>query len=796
MGLIQTGGIYKTSRAAWAYMMEQKYGRIINTASAVGLYGNFGQTNYSTAKAATVGFSNTLAQEGAKFNIIVSTLAPNAGTRMTATVMPPEMVEALKPEYVAPLVAYLAHDTNRTTGGVYECGAGWISRVRWQRSGGYGFPVNEPLMPEQVKSKMSVINNFEDGRATYPLTPQDSITQVLNNVNAKGGLGDGGKSVKGAPGAAIKGSAPTTIDLEAAKKLDLPPAKYDYTERDLILYNLGLGAKRTDLDLVYENASDFKVLPTFGVIPAFPSMMNFPFGQVLPKFNPMMLLHGEQYLELRSPFPTSGSLETTSKILDIQDKGKGVTVVLATTTRDTKTGKDICYNESTTFIRGVPGQGASKTTQDRGAATAVNTPPVRKPDAVVTEKTTEEQAAIYRLSGDYNPLHIDPNMSKMGGFDVPILHGLCTFGIAGKHVLKQYGNMDPSSMSSMKARFVKHVFPGETLETSMWKEGNTVFFQVKVLERNELVISNAAVVLGGPSKSVKTEASMDVEGFKSSKVFQQIKANMDARSKEERKKQVASVNGVFCMDVTNSEGKQAAWFIDLKSGEGAVGPGKPPKADLTISIADDDFVSLATGKLNPQKAFTSGKLKVKGNIMLGTFTRRLLTIFKRQNLVPCWGAVPNCRLCNTCFCHPLPSWTTSDTCTGSHCLSSLTSAHRSYKEKSSRNMTEEVQKLTEKVEEIVLGPDGQPLSQKAIKKLQVNHFITINSTQKEQEKEKRKREVAEKLAAEKAAREANEVDYSPGKYGKLPLNQSQTRSSTLFTQKTNVKMANEHKYQE
>lgn len=121
-------GSYKTTKAAWEHMKEQKYGRIIMVTSAAGLYGNFGQTNYSAMKLALVGFANALAIEGAKLGIKVNTIAPLAGSRMTETIMPPELVKALKPEFVVPLVAYLCHDTADSTGGIYEVGAGWVSK--------------------------------------------------------------------------------------------------------------------------------------------------------------------------------------------------------------------------------------------------------------------------------------------------------------------------------------------------------------------------------------------------------------------------------------------------------------------------------------------------------------------------------------------------------------------------------------------------------------------------------------------------------------------------------------------
>ncbi|KAI8591188.1 hypothetical protein HDU88_004141 [Geranomyces variabilis] len=402
------------------------------------------------------------------------------------------------------------------------------------------------------------------------------------------------------------------------------PTRFDYTERDLALYALGVGATREDLALVYENHEDFTALPSFGVVPSFSTVMETPFGDFIPNFNPMLLLHGEQYLEQRAPVPTSGTLITTGKIVDIVDKGKGCVVVMGTETKD-EDGNLIYYNEFSNFIRGTKGVG-NKTGKERGAATALNEAPKRAPDAVVTEKTTENQAALYRLSGDYNPLHIDPNMSKIGGFDVPILHGLCSFGIAAKHVFKQYANSDPARVKSIKARFSKHVFPGETLRTEMWKEGNKIIFQVRVVERDVLAISNAAVELvpaegeeasaaGGAGKSA--EASVAVPGFESSKIFETLKLGVETGSEEERKARVQKVKAVFQFDITNSAGKTSSWYIDLKNPPGAVGAGPAPgKADATVIISDADFVTLASGKANAQKMFMAGKIKVKGQMML------------------------------------------------------------------------------------------------------------------------------------------------------------------------------------
>ncbi|RUS35130.1 Fox2 protein [Jimgerdemannia flammicorona] len=608
-------GTYKVTKAAWPHFLKQKYGRVINTASAVGLYGNFGQANYSAAKLGIVGLTKTLAIEGKKNNILVNVIAPNAGTRMTATVMPPEMVEAFKPEYVAPLIAFLGHESCPESGSIFEVGSGWIAKVRWQRSGGVGFSSSQPLLPEQIAKHWSDIVNFNDGRATHPTSTQEAFQQFMDNF-ANSAVSEPTKKEDG-------------LDIEAAKKLTFDPMEFSYSERDVILYALGVGAKRTDLHLVYENAENFTVLPTFGVIPSFAAMNAVPFGDFLPSFNPMMLLHGEQFLSLRKPIPTSGKFNSKARVIDILDKGKGASVVIGVSTTD-ESGDVLFDNEFTLFIRGIGGFGGKKTGEDRGAATATNNPPNRPPDAVVREKTAEDQAALYRLSGDYNPLHIDPSMSKMGGFDVPILHGLASFGIAGKHVLATYGKNDSASFKTIKARFAKHVFPGETLETQMWREGNKIIFQVRVVERDTIAISNAAVELAGTSDAAAAAATgspavapsggIAVDGFQSSAIFGQIKDNINATSSAERKAQVGKIKAVFQMDITNKDGKAQSWYIDLKNGEGDVGLGKPAKGkpDCTIAINDADFVEMAAGKLNTQKAFMQGKIKIKGNMMLAT----------------------------------------------------------------------------------------------------------------------------------------------------------------------------------
>ncbi|KAK3994888.1 hypothetical protein QBC44DRAFT_321433 [Cladorrhinum sp. PSN332] len=476
---VHARGTYKVTKAAWPYFLKQKYGRVVNTTSTSGIYGNFGQANYSAAKCAILGFSRALALEGAKYNIYVNTIAPNAGTAMTKTILPEELVQAFKPDYIAPLVLALSSDkVPNPTGGLYEVGSGWVGQTRWQRTGGHGFPVDVPLTPEEVVKNWNDIVTF-DGRADHPEKTQDSLSKIMANMENRSGEGK-------------KSGSNQYLEAQAkALQTESKGTEFSYTERDAMLYNLGIGAKRNQLNYIFEGADDFQVIPTFGVIPPFDTEFPYSFDELVPNFSPMMLLHGEQYLEVRKyPVPTAAKLISKGKLLEVVDKGNASIVKQAVTTTNAETGEEVFYNEMTVFLRGAGGFDGQKKPKDRGASTAANKPPARAPDVVVEEKTTEEQAALYRLSGDYNPLHVDPAFAKMGGFKVPILHGLCFFGIAGKAVYEKYGKF-----KNIKVRFAGSVLPGETLVTEMWKEGNKVIFQTKVKETGKLAIGGAAAEL-------------------------------------------------------------------------------------------------------------------------------------------------------------------------------------------------------------------------------------------------------------------------------------------------------------
>ena len=283
--------------------------------------------------------------------------------------------------------------------------------------------------------------------------------------------------------------------IEGLVGYEFPPLTFSYTERDVCLYALGVGAAtnmtdQEELQFTYELSTlGFKALPTFGVMytsKMIDVLVGGRIGNV--EFNPMMLVHGEQYLEIKQPIPTSGVITSHAKVAHIYDKGSGMLMVTDTSCKDSN-GKEIVFNQSSIFIRGMGGFGG-----ERGPSSEINIVPDREPDAIHVQQTLPQQALLYRLSGDFNPLHADPIMAAIGGFDRPILHGLCTFGFAGRAVLKHFCDNDPKRFRSIKVRFSKHVFPGETLVTEMWKVADTrIIFRTKVAERDVYVLTQAAV---------------------------------------------------------------------------------------------------------------------------------------------------------------------------------------------------------------------------------------------------------------------------------------------------------------
>ncbi len=253
------------------------------------------------------------------------------------------------------------------------------------------------------------------------------------------------------------------------------PGERSWSSKDALLYALGVGCGAEDpfseLEFTTENTADTpqQVLPTMAVVldgPGHAALAN------IGSFNPAMLVHGEQAIELFSPIPVSGTVSAVGEVVGVYDKGKGAVVVLEATSTDVASGQPLFKTRSSMFIRGEGGWGG-----DRGPSGPQNVAPEREPDHVVTYPTRVDQALIYRLSGDRNPLHSDPSFAAMGGFDKPILHGLCTYGFTGRALLHSLCGGDPARFKSMAGRFSSPVMPGEALTVKMWVDGEQAIFQ-------------------------------------------------------------------------------------------------------------------------------------------------------------------------------------------------------------------------------------------------------------------------------------------------------------------------------
>jgi len=280
------------------------------------------------------------------------------------------------------------------------------------------------------------------------------------------------------------------IDLEKAVGAELAGGTAAWSEEDIILYHLGVGAGVPPTDpgeLRYAYEGDLQVLPTYATIPQFPVMMSVGYA---PGFdiNPAMILHGEHEIVIHEPIPTSGTVIQAGKVTEILDKGKGALAIVEVVSTMERTGKPLFTNRAAVFIRGEGGFGG-----DSGPPNTDLTPS-RDPDHVVESVTLPQQALLYRMaSGDKNPLHADPGFAAFAGFDRPILHGLCTYGIVCKTVVDHALDGRPEAVASFRARFSGVVYPGETLVSSMWEIRDQVSVSTIAKERGATVLSNGVV---------------------------------------------------------------------------------------------------------------------------------------------------------------------------------------------------------------------------------------------------------------------------------------------------------------
>jgi len=242
------------------------------------------------------------------------------------------------------------------------------------------------------------------------------------------------------------------------------PVESNWTSKDALLYALGVGAGLDELAFTTENTTDTpqRVLPTMAVVLS--QGGSAALGSI-GTFNPAMLVHGGQAFELLGELPVEGTVSNEGTISAIYDKGSGALVVVDVISTDTSTGQPLFKNTTSIFLRGEGGWGG-----ERGPA-AEPGPPEREPDHTVAYATRPDQALLYRLSGDRNPLHSDPAFAALGGFDRPILHGLCSYGFTGRALLHSLCGSDPARFTGMAGRFAKPVFPGEELTIDAWVTG-------------------------------------------------------------------------------------------------------------------------------------------------------------------------------------------------------------------------------------------------------------------------------------------------------------------------------------
>ena len=269
--------------------------------------------------------------------------------------------------------------------------------------------------------------------------------------------------------------------------LDIPPVEHSFGWKDCVLYALGLGLgqdpmNEDELAFVYEKK--LKALPTFALVQGYsPYWLRNPQSGV----NWTKVVHGEQGFVLHRPVKTEGTVIGKTRIVEVIDKGegKGALVYSERKVTDKGTGELLATLTQTTFCRGDGGFGGPPR-----QAPSPHPLPQRAPDAVCDLPTRPEMALIYRLSGDVNPLHAEPEFARAAGFPRPILHGLATFGVAGHALLRTICGYDASRLTAMLGRFSAPVFPGETIRTEMWRDGGVVSFRARIVERDVIAINN------------------------------------------------------------------------------------------------------------------------------------------------------------------------------------------------------------------------------------------------------------------------------------------------------------------
>ncbi|XP_047737997.1 peroxisomal multifunctional enzyme type 2 [Hyalella azteca] len=651
-------GAFQVTRAAFPHLKQQKYGRIIMTSSVAGIYGNFGQANYRCVAGiygnfgqanyrcvagiyGNFGQANYRCVAGIYCNFgqanyrcvagiygnfgqanyrYVAGIYGNyrraarmygpggsIGTRLTQDILPPDLYEGLKPELIAPLVGWLCHEDCAENGGLFEAAGGWFGKYRFERSQGQVLrgDLLQVVSPEQVRDAWPAITSFIG--ALHPTSNEEAVgllAKELQDLQEKTEGGAGGKDGITGP-------------LSAVGLVETAPA-FTYTARDVVLYALGVGASTRDADFLrylYEGSEDFTALPTFALIAAQQGVFSSAFiTGGLPSWQPDLtrLLHGEQFLELHKPLAATGAtLRSTLEVVDVLDKRNGALIVAKVTTKD-DVGELVATSQ---FLLYVAGAGKFGGRRSNAAVVPLVDAPDAAPDATVDYTTSVDQAALYRLSGDLNPLHIDPSFAAMGGFKTPILHGLCSLGIACRAVLATYCPHDPGAFRAIKVRDL----PGHLLPP---RPRCDVCLSGGYVDLAPSKSSSGAPTATPATTTTATAAAPAASGAPKADAFF---AALGARVAAQGEKLVHKVSGVFLWNIKANDQVVSQWTVDLKTSPGSVYQGSPSgvRPDVTLTLEEQPLLELVSGKLNPQKAFMSGALKVSGNIMMSQKLKEL-----------------------------------------------------------------------------------------------------------------------------------------------------------------------------
>ena len=280
------------------------------------------------------------------------------------------------------------------------------------------------------------------------------------------------------------------IDYEKIMSLETKNQEFSYSDRETMLYGLGIGFGKDplndeELKFVYER--DLKTVPSMATV------VSWGAGNMRESgINYLLVLHGEQRLKMYEPLPHSADILVDSSVKGVFDKGKekGALIITETDIKLKENENLLCTLSSTTFARGDGGFGGPS-----DGAPEPHLIPERKSDDEFSTDTEPNQALIYRLSGDRNPLHSDPEIAKAAGFDVPILHGLCTYGTACRTIISNVCDYDSTLIEEFNVRFSSPVYPGEKISTEIWKDDNVISFRCWVRDRNVMVLNNGKCVI-------------------------------------------------------------------------------------------------------------------------------------------------------------------------------------------------------------------------------------------------------------------------------------------------------------